>query len=123
MRKWRMKMKLYNKLLLLVVFILLTSVAALAQQTASTDEGQIQKLRINIQRMKANAPPKETPNEGGYRDTLLNLQSQLRDLLVEKRGALKSRIQNLEAPDALPEVLAHVQQLKTQLQSVNDEVD
>lgn len=115
-------MKSCVKLFLMVMFVLSTIPATCGQQPLS-DESLIEKLRTNIQRMKENAPPKESPNEAGYRDTMLSLQSQLRDLLIEKRGALKSRIQNLEAPDALPQVLAHVQQLKMQLRAVNDEAE
>lgn len=115
-------MKMYTKLLPTLAFALWTIVSVQGQQPVLTDEAQIQNLRINIQRMIENAPAKDTPDEGGYQNTLLSLRNQLRDLLIEKRGTLKARIQNLSAPDALPEVLAHVHQLQLQLKSVNDEV-
>lgn len=110
------------KLLLSASMVLLVMIGARGQQPTLTDEGQIQRHRTNIQRLIANAPPADAPTQADFRSTLQNLRNQLRDLLIEKRGALKNRIQNLEAPEALPEVLAHVQQLKIELQGVNGEV-
>ncbi|HEY5885669.1 MAG TPA: hypothetical protein VIT88_13335 [Pyrinomonadaceae bacterium] len=108
------------KFLTAILFVLLISVPGMAQPPS--DEAQIQRLRVNIERLVANAPPPDVPDQGGFRSTLQSLRNQLRDLLVEKRGALKNRIQNLEAPDALPEVLRHVQEIRRDLEVVNNEI-
>ncbi len=113
-------MKKIAPLLFAAIFTL--SSIALQGQQAATDEAQIQQLRANIQRMIENAPPQGSAEERSHRDALASLGNQLRDLLVEKRGALKSRIKNLETPDALPEVLAHVEQLKQAVEGINGEV-
>lgn len=107
---------------LTLVLVLLFTISVAAQPGVQSDESKIKLLRTNIQRMVENAPPKDAPEEGEYRDTLLSLRSQLRELLVERRGALKSRIQGLDAPDSLPEVMAHVQKLRNELERVNDEI-
>jgi hypothetical protein len=108
--------------LLTAIFVLSLTISAIGQQLGLSDEAQIKNLRTNIQLMVANAPPKDAPNEGGHRDTLLSLRGQLLRLLLKKTGALESRIQNLQVPDALPEVLTHVEQLKKELQNVNGEI-
>ena len=109
-----------TKILTGILLVILANVLAAAQPT--NDQVQIERLRTNIQRLVANSPPAGTPDQGGFRSTLQNLRNQLRDLLVEKRGALKHRIHNLEGPDALPEVLRHTQELRRDLEAVNNEI-
>src|SRR5688572_27258455 len=114
-----MRMKvLFPTKLLIIVLVLICSVAASAQ--TPSDEETIKQLRTNIQREMENPPERGAPDEETHRKVLLKFRSQLRDLLLEKRGALKVRISNLQAPGAQPEVLAHVEEIKQQLANVND---
>jgi hypothetical protein len=106
---------------LVLIFIFSLGTHTQGQQAATAGEAQILKLRKNIQMMLENAPPPDAP-DAGHRSTLLSLRGQLRDLLLKKSGALESRIQNLQTPDALPEVLTHVEKLKKDLQGINDEI-
>lgn len=115
-------MKAFLTLFLIAIFATQTTVATFAQQTAPTDEAKIQQLRNNIQRLKENAPPSGSPDATDHLNTLSTLQRQLRDLLIENRGAVKSRIANLEVPDATPEVLSLVEKFKARLKTINDEV-
>jgi hypothetical protein len=107
--------------LMALSFAMLFAGAANAQPTPS-DEETIKLLRTNIQRELENAPDRGAPDEETHRKVLLKFRSQLRDLLLEKRGALKVRIKNLEAPGALPEVLAHAEEIKRDLGTINDEI-
>src|ERR1051325_6003031 len=104
---------------LVILAALLLTFAVQAQQVS--DEENIKALRENIQRMVANAPPATAPDEN-HRKTLLSLRGQLVRLLLKKSGALESRIGNLEAPGALPEVKAYAAQLRSDLKAVNDEI-
>jgi hypothetical protein len=113
-------MKIYSKLLITFTIVLIGTVTTQAQP--KSDAEKIDQLRTAIERMVENAPPRDNPDQGGHRQLLASLRSQLRDLLLEKRGGLKSRIENLDRPDALPEVKTYVQQLDRELQSTNDEV-
>jgi hypothetical protein len=116
-------MKAFLTLFLIAIFASQTTVATFAQQTAPSDEAKIQQLRNNIRRLKENAPPSGSPDATDHLNTRSTLQRQLRDLLIENRGAVKSRIANLEVPDATPEVLSLVEKFKTRLKTINDEVD
>ena len=104
---------------LVILATLLLTFAVQAQQVS--DEQNITALRENIQRMVANAPPATAPDEN-HRKTLLSLRGQLLRLLLKKSGALESRIGNLEAPGALPEVKAYAAQVRNDLKAVNDEI-
>src|SRR6266446_6853387 len=115
-----MRIPLTARCLTLALMLSLTALAL--GQTPTSDESKIRTLRANIALMMGNAPPAGAGEEGDYRKNLQSLRIQLRDLLIEKRGGLKVRIQNLRTPDALPEVLAHAEQLEQQLGSVNDEL-
>jgi len=115
-----MKIPLMTKCLTVT---LLLSLTALAQgQTPTSDEAKIRTLRANIERMIGNTPPVGAAEESGHRQTLQSLRIQLRDLLLEKRGGLKLRIQNLRTPDALPEVLSYAKELERELGDVNIEL-
>jgi hypothetical protein len=105
---------------LVILAALLLTFPVQAQQQV-TDEENIKVLRTNIQRMVANAPPATTPDEN-HRKTVLSLRGQLVRLLLKKSGALESRIGNLEAPGALPEVKAYAAQLRSDLKALNDEI-
>lgn len=115
--------KMLTCALTVAAIALLSVLSVRGQLPASSDEAKIRSLRTNIQRMVENAPPRDAPEESSYQNSLTSLRRQLQRLLIEKIGALKSRIQNLDTPDALPEVVAHIAQLKGELQSVNDEVE
>jgi len=107
-----------RSLALTMVLVFITQVVG---QTPTSDEARITALRSNIQRMAGNAPPAGT-SDNKYERTVQNLRIQLRDLLIEKRGGLKVRIQGLRAPGALPEVLAYAQELDKELGGVNSEL-
>ena len=109
-------------IIILIVTLLTVHMPVCGQQPELSDEAKIKLLRVNLQRLVENAPPKDAPDQGDYRRTLVTLRRQLQRLLVEKSGALKSRIRNLDMPDAVPEVAAHVQQLGNELRAVNDEI-
>lgn len=119
--KGESRMKTNARLLFIAVLTLLAVIGINAQQ-AQSDEEQIAALRASVERMVANAPPRATPDEGNHRQLLLSLRNRLRDLLIEKRGALKSRIQNLDTPQSQPEEQAHVRELQTVLQVVTEEI-
>ena len=114
-----MKISFSTKLL---TFVLIVTCSAASYAQTPSDEETIKQLRTNIQREVENAPERGAPDEETHRKVLLKFRSQLRDLLLEKRGALKVRIRNLEAPGAMPEVLAHVEEIKTHLANVNNEI-
>ena len=103
-----------------VLVVLLLTVSAVAQQPVQ-DEEQIKTLRVNIQRMVENGPSAGAPDDK-HQQTLSNLRGQLVRLLLKKSGALESRIGNLDAPGALPEVTAYVAKLRGDLKAVNDEI-
>jgi len=113
-------MKHQSQIPLLILAVLLLVFPAWAQQPASEEE-RIKSLRVNIQRMVENGPPSTAPDET-HQKTLLSLRGQLVRLLLKKSGALESRIGNLEAPGAMPEVLAYATQLRGDLKTVNDEI-
>jgi hypothetical protein len=103
--------------------LILVVTAAIAQtQTTDSEAVTINSLRSNIQRMIGNPPARGASEEPDYRRQLQSLRSRLRDALIERRGGLKARIQNLRAPGALPEVLAHAQLLEKELTQLNVEV-
>src|SRR2546429_638696 len=104
------------------LLVLCAVLGVCGQQSSPADEARINQLRINIQRMLQSAPPPNAPEEAGYRRALAALQQQLQDLLTDRRQSLQLRIKTLDAPDALPEVIAHVQELKRELQRANDEL-
>lgn len=116
-------MKVFLTLFLIAIFVSQTTLATFAQQAPASDEAKIQQLRNNIRRLKESAPPANSPDATDHLNTLSTLQRQLRDLLIENRGAVKSRIANLEVPDATPEVLSLVEKFKARLKTINDEVD
>jgi len=106
----------------LAFLILILTAAVVQSQTPDSEAAKINNLRSNIQRMIGNAPAPGTSEEADYRRQIQSIRSQLRDALIERRGGLKARIQNLRAPGALPEVLAHAQVLEKELSQLNAEV-
>lgn len=116
-----------NKYLLsLIVLILsLTLIAARAQQpTASqpNDEEQIKKYQADIQLLLTTAPPAGSTSEASYRAALQSLRSKLRDLLLEKRGAFKSKVANLQGSSSSGEIKNYVEALQAELQTVNRQI-
>lgn len=114
-------MKHQSQIPLLILAVLLLVSPAWAQQQAS-DEERIKSLRMNIQRLVENGPPPTAPDEE-HQKTLQSFRGQLVRLLLKKSGALESRIGNLEAPGAMPEVRAYATKLRGDLKTVNDEID
>lgn len=106
-----------SKISLVIFAALVLSVPLHAQQTA-TDE---QALRLNIQRLIENGPGPTEVDEG-QRKALLALRGKLVRLLLKRSGGLESRIANLEAPGAMPEVMAVAATLRVELKAVNDEI-
>jgi hypothetical protein len=106
-----------------LAFVLLLCLSSLAQsQTRVSDESNISTLRSNIARMVADAKA-AGPTEGARNQRIIqNLRIRLRDALIKRTGSLEARIQNLRAPGALPEVLAHAQQLQNELGRINVEL-
>jgi hypothetical protein len=104
------------------LLVLCAILSVYGQQSSPANEARISQLRTNIQRMLQSAPPPNSPEEAGYRRALAALQQQLQSLLTDRRQSLQTRIKTLDAPDALPEVAAHVQELKRELQKANEEL-
>ena len=107
---------------LAMLVMLLLPLSAGAQQQPTSDDEQINLLRVNIQRVVENGPANGTPDED-HRQTLLRLRGQLVRLLLKKSGALENRIGNLDAPGALPDVVAYASKLRGDLKAVNDEIN
>src|SRR6266516_1483997 len=74
--------------------------AVFAQQAGaiSDDEASIKQHRAEIQKLAAKTPPPET--KAAHDQTLAQLRRELRDLLLQKKGALKKDIQDLQTSNA-----------------------
>src|SRR5258705_2167496 len=107
---------------LAALIALLLTLSALGQEAAPTDESLIKQVRSNIQREIENAPAPGAADEEIYRTTLTSLRRQLQKLLWKKTGAPELRINNLKDPGALPEVIAHADQLQQELDRINGEL-
>jgi hypothetical protein len=108
---------------LLALVISLTVMAARAQQpVAPNDEALIQQYQEQIRTMLANAPPSGSASETKFRESLTSLRAKLRDLLIEKRGAFKSKIANLEPSISSPDIRNYVTSLRNELQDVNNQI-
>lgn len=107
--------------LVLLIGFSLTGVRA-QQPSPTDDESLIKQYRSQIQTIAANAPAPGSAAEPQYRSGILSLRSKLRDLLLEKRGALKSKIGNLQAASTSAEIRSYVDALQSELQGVNSEV-
>jgi len=116
-----MKTKL-ARVISVLAFTVSLAAGAWGQQAPLSDDELIEQYRSDIRLMLDNTPSPGAPEEETYRNSLLGLRRKLRDLLVEKRGALKSRMQNLRA-GASAEVQAVVGSLASTLERVNGEVD
>src|SRR5262245_39428800 len=105
------------------VLVSASSVVALAQQpSAANDEAQIKSYRSQIRVLVENAPSAGSAAEADYNAAVLSLRRKLRDLLVEKRGAWKSKIGNLQPLNSTPEIARVVTALQAELQTVESEV-
>ncbi|HEX8459605.1 MAG TPA: hypothetical protein VF656_20090 [Pyrinomonadaceae bacterium] len=114
-----------SKLARLVFALALTLVPAArswGQDATLTDEAKIKQYQSTIQLMINNAPPAGSAAEPTYRSGLLSLRRKLRDLLLEKRGAYKQSIRNLQPQTNVPEVQALLRQFQSELQSVETEL-
>ncbi|HWP56179.1 MAG TPA: hypothetical protein VN476_18745 [Pyrinomonadaceae bacterium] len=112
-----------NKYLLasLSLIVALSLIGVRAQQPTN-DEARIRQYQSDIQKMLAFAPPGGSKAESTFNAELQKLRSQLRDLLLEKRGAYKSRITNLQASSSGPEIKNYVAALQSELQDVNSQI-
>jgi len=109
---------LFGLLLTVSLLVVLTP----AQQPALLDdEGQIKQWRSDIEAMIENRPRPGSRAEADYLVSLTSLRKKLRDLLVEKRGAIKSKIINLKSRST-KEIQSYVAALETELQDVSSEV-
>jgi|GEM_PF-1090399 len=111
-------------LALLIVFSVLVSVSfadSLVQQPAD-DEAQIKTYRNQIRVLTENAPSPGSNAEADYRASVASLRRKLRDLLVEKRGAWKAKIRNLQPLATTPEIARVVAALQEELKTVDSEV-
>lgn len=97
-------------------------ISTYGQQAAPSDEAGIQQLRDAIKTMVENAPPAGSSLETQHRDALRSIREQLRDALLEKNGALKQSIRNLQPQNALPAIKAYLQQLTEEQQRVESEI-
>jgi hypothetical protein len=102
--------------------VLTLVVSAYGQQAAPSGEPAIQQLRDAIKAMTENAPSAGSSLEAQHRGALRGLQEQLRDALLEKNGALKQSLRNLQPQSALPPVQAYLQQLTEEQQRVDGEI-
>jgi len=107
---------------LLVITMVWSLIGVQAQQPAPpNDETKIRDYQAQIQLLMANAPAPGSDAETKYRAGLQSLSSQLRDLLLEKRGALKSKISNLQGSSST-EIKNYVEALRSELLNVNSDV-
>jgi hypothetical protein len=105
------------KVLLVILTAVLLNLPVHAQQAVSEE----QRLRVNIQRLIENGPPPSVPDED-HRKALLTLRGQLLRVLLKRSGSLETRIANLEAAGAAPEVTSYAGKLRDELKTVNDEI-
>jgi len=93
-------------LALLIVFSVLVSVsfAVSPGQQPTDDEAQIKTYRSQIRVLTENAPSAGSAAETDYRASVTSIRKKLRDLLVEKRGAWKAKIRNLQPMATTPEI-------------------
>ncbi|HEX8131543.1 MAG TPA: hypothetical protein VF527_20775, partial [Pyrinomonadaceae bacterium] len=117
-----MKSKMAGLLLTAVLALLLPAPAARGQEAALTDEAKIKQYQSAIQVLVDNAPPAGSAAEATHRTSLQSLRRKLRDLLLERRGATKQSLRNMEAMKAVAEVQAVAQQLQLDLQNLDGEI-
>lgn len=113
-----MKPRMTSAPLAAVLSLLLLSPVCAPAQT--TEESQIKQYREEIRVLAAKTPPAELRETFGR--NLLSLRRKLHDLLLEKRGALKKDIRDLQSPNASPELQDTVKQLQDLLENLNGEV-
>jgi hypothetical protein len=115
-----MKSKVVS-ILLAATITLLPVISVSAQQGSLTpEETQIKQYREEIGRLSSMTPPPEA--QASHRNALLSLRKKLLRLLLEKRGALKKDIRDLQSSTASAEYQEYVRQLGKTLQGVDGEI-
>lgn len=115
-----MKIKEHCPLPLALIVALSLASAAWGMQTQTPEESQIKQYREEIGRLMKISPPTEARD--AHLNALTSLRRKLRDLLVEKRGALKKDIRDLQTENASAEYQAYVKQLESVMEDVDGEV-
>lgn len=105
---------------LALIIALSLTVAARGRQAQTSEELKIKQYREEIGRLLKVSPPPEARD--GHLKALISLRGKLRDLLVEKRGALKKDIRDLQSENASAEYREYVKQLESVLRDVEGEV-
>ena len=106
---------------LVLAALLLTAGGVIAQQSPSQDEVQINQYREEI-RLLAAKPPVSNSMLEAHRVALASLRGKLRDLLMQKVGALKKDIRDLKLSNSSVELQQYVQRLDTELKDVQGEI-
>jgi len=101
---------------------LLLAVSAYGQEAAPSDEARIRQLRDAVGAMAENAPPAGSSLEGDFVGALQRVRGQLHDALLERNGALKQSIRNLQSRANVPEVQGYVRRLSEEQQRVEEEI-
>jgi len=114
-----MKRKVFS-LVMIFGLVLLPVINGRGQQSELPEEAQIKQYREEIRMLSGRTPPLEA--QEAHARALAIIRRRLRDLLLEKRGALKKDIRDLQSAAASAEYQAYVKQLEKTLQSVNSEV-
>lgn len=106
----------------ILTVILFVCFVGLGQQPnpVADDEASIQQHREEIKKLEGKTPPPEA--KAIHEQALAQLRSELRDLLLQKKGALKKDIQDLQSQKASPAYQGYVKQLGDLLQSLNNEI-
>ena len=115
-------MKRSLKPISMLVLLLSLCLAGFAQQSGGVagDEASIKQHRDEIQKLAAKTPPPETKT--AHDQTLAQLRRELRDLLLQKKGAVRKDIQDLQSPNASTSYQNYLKQLGELLRSVEDEI-
>jgi hypothetical protein len=90
-------------------------------QTPSPEEVQINQYREEI-RLLAAKPPASSSMLEAHRIALASLRGKLRDLLMQKVGALKKDIRDLKLSTSSVELQQYVQRLDAELKDVEGEI-
>jgi hypothetical protein len=101
--------------------LFLISAGAIAQQPPLPEEVQINQYREEIRLLVAKPPASDSLLEA-HRIALASLRGKLRDLLMQKVGALKKDIRDLKLSNSSVELQHYVQRLETELKDVQAEI-
>lgn len=111
---------------LIVAFSLIFSfsfASAKAQQSLpNDDETLIKEARTELQTLTANAASPGSASESAFKISLLTARQKLRDLLLQKKGALRSKIGNLQASAKSAAIANYLTALQTELGDVESEL-